>query len=402
VRIKRIDVLRCLAVLLVLFHHGAYFSIFKMGFAGVDLFFVLSGFLISGLLYSEYQKSAGINFKRFFIRRGLKIYPAFYAMILATFVVQLAAHKLSHWSAYLSEIFFLQDYWGSIWGHCWSLGVEEKFYIFLPVLLLLLIRFSANRSNPFNSIPWAFLVIAILCLGLRAATIWLTPASRFYGDTITMPAHDRIDELFFGVLLGYFHYFHRLATENFMRSTVNRWVVALLSAAFLSTCFIFPGTGRFFLIFGPTFLYLGFGGLLLLCIHVRDVLPRSLATPLEKLGAASAFVGLYSYSIYLWQGVFGIYTERGLQQFLHIQLQGFPRFTWYVVGCVVFGILMARLIEFPVLKFRDTFFPSPQLLPAAPGVAVITGVELPPGAGEVDLPEPFMRPAKAGDGSGPA
>jgi peptidoglycan/LPS O-acetylase OafA/YrhL len=402
VRIKRIDVLRCLAVLLVLFHHGGYFSIFKMGFVGVDLFFVLSGFLISGLLYSEYQKSGTINFKRFFLRRGLKIYPSFYAMILATFIVQLAAHKLSYWSAYLSEIFFLQDYKASIWSHCWSLGVEEKFYILLPVLLLLLIRFSRNRLNPFTTIPWAFFVIAVLCLGLRAATIWLTPASKFYGDTIIMPAHDRIDELSFGVLLGYLHYFHRLATENFMRSGINRWVVGLLSAAFLSTCFIFAATGHFFLIFGPTFLYLGFGGLLLLCIHLRDVLPHAFAAPLEKLGAASALIGLYSYSIYLWQGVFGVYTERGFQQFLHIQLRGFTRFTWYVLGCVVFGIFMARLIEFPVLKLRDTFFPSPQLLPAAPGVAVITGVELPAGAGEVDLPEPFLSPAKAGERTGPA
>jgi peptidoglycan/LPS O-acetylase OafA/YrhL len=398
VRIKRIDVLRCIAVVLVLLHHGAYFSVFKMGFVGVDLFFVLSGFLISGLLYSEYQKSGAINFRRFFIRRGLKIYPAFYVMILATFIVQFSAGKLSHWSAYASEIFFLQDYKPSIWLHCWSLGVEEKFYIFLPLFLLVLIRYSANRSNPFNTIPRAFVLISILCLTVRAATIWLTPPSQFYGDTIMMPAHDRIDELFFGVLLGYFHYFHRLATEDFMRSTANRLVVGVLTVVFLSTCFIFPGTGHFFLIFGPTFLYLGFGGLLMLCIHVRDVLPTSFAGPLDRLSTTCAFVGLYSYSIYLWQGVFGIYTERGLRQFFHVQMQGFARFTWYVVGCIIFGILMARLIEFPVLKLRDTFFPSPQLLPAAPGIAVVTGVELPAGCGEVLLPEPFVRSLKAEEG----
>jgi peptidoglycan/LPS O-acetylase OafA/YrhL len=361
----------------------------------VDLFFVLSGFLISGLLYSEYQQSEAINFRRFFIRRGLKIYPAFYAMILATFIVQLSAGRLSHWSAYASEIFFLQDYKPSIWLHCWSLGVEEKFYIFLPILLLLLIRYSANRSNPFNSIPTAFLVISVLCLTSRAATIWLTPPSRFDGDTITMPAHNHIDELAFGVLLGYFHYFHRLATEDFMRSTANRLAVGALTVIFLSTSFIFPGTGHFFLILGPTFLYLGFGGLLMLCIHVRDVLPRSFAGPLGKLSAACAFVGLYSYSIYLWQGVFGIYTIRGFQQFFHIQMQGFTRFAWYVAGCVIFGIVMARLIEFPVLKLRDTFFPSPQLLPAAPGIAMITGVELAGSSGEVRLSEPFIRPLKA-------
>ena len=101
-RIKRLDILRCAAVLLVLFHHTAVLpSISQMGFVGVDLFFVLSGFLISGLLYKEYHKRGSISFPRFFIRRGLKIYPAFYVMLLVTFIVQLAAGKLSGWGAYL-------------------------------------------------------------------------------------------------------------------------------------------------------------------------------------------------------------------------------------------------------------------------------------------------------------
>lgn len=111
------------------------------------------------------------------------------------------------------------------------------------------------------------------------------------------------------------------------------------------------------MVFGPTFLYLGFGGLLLLSLYVRDVLPRSLTGPLAKLGSACAFVGLYSYSIYLWQGVFGRYTIRGFRQYFHIQLSGFPFFAWYFLGCLVFGIVMARLIEFPVLRLREKFFP---------------------------------------------
>lgn len=328
-----------------------------MGFVGVDLFFVLSGFLISGLLYKEYHKRGAISFPRFFIRRGLKIYPAFYVMLVVTLIAQLLAGKLSGWGAYMREILFVQDYAPGIWMHCWSLGVEEHFYILLPILLLLLIRFSSDAVNPFRAIPRAFLVVAVTCFVLRVATVYFTPPEAYYGATITTATHLRIDELFFGVLLGYFYSFHREGLDEFMRPTANRMRIGLASAVFLSTCFIFPGTGRIFVIFGPTFLYLGFGGLLLLCLYVRDVLPPRFAGPLEKVGTAAAFVGLYSYSIYLWQGIFGVYTIRGMEKYLHFELTGFPRFVFYFFGCVIFGIVMARLIEFPVLKLRDRFFP---------------------------------------------
>ena len=110
-RIKRLDILRCAAILLVLFHHTAVLpSIAQMGFVGVDLFFVLSGFLISGLLYKEYLKRGQSVSTRFFVRRGLKIYPAFYVMLIDPFSAQLAAGKLSGWGAYMREILFVQDY----------------------------------------------------------------------------------------------------------------------------------------------------------------------------------------------------------------------------------------------------------------------------------------------------
>jgi peptidoglycan/LPS O-acetylase OafA/YrhL len=367
VRIKRLDIMRCAAILLVLFHHSAVLpSISQMGYVGVDMFFVLSGFLISGLLYTEYQQRGAISFKRFFIRRGFKIYPAFYAMLLVTFIVQLAAGKLSGWAAYAREILFVQDYKPAIWLHCWSLGVEEHFYILLPILLLLLIRFSSNSANPFKAIPRTFLVVAVACFAMRAATVHFTPPASYYGDTISMPTHLRIDGLFFGVLLGYLYSFHRQGVDDFMRPIANRLMIGLATVALLSTCFIFQGTNRFYVVFGPTFLYLGFGGLLLLCLYVRDVLPQRFAGPLAKLGTACAFVGLYSYSIYLWQGVFGIYTIRGFKQFFHIELKGFPFFAWYFFGCVIFGIVMARLIEFPVLRMRERFFPPEQAAVAAP------------------------------------
>jgi peptidoglycan/LPS O-acetylase OafA/YrhL len=103
----------------VLFHHNAVLpSIAHMVFVGVDLFLVLSGFLISGLLYQEYHKRGATSFPQFFIRRGLKIYPAFYVMRLVTFIVQLLAGKLSGWGAYTREILLVQDHKPGIWMHC--------------------------------------------------------------------------------------------------------------------------------------------------------------------------------------------------------------------------------------------------------------------------------------------
>src|SRR5580692_5435255 len=108
-RNKRLDVLRCVAVVTVLLHHG-YISRFftRLGWVGVDLFFVLSGFLISGLLFSEYKKRQSISFRRFFIRRGLKIYPAFYAFLLLTGITgELVFHSHATSGQYLHEIFFV-------------------------------------------------------------------------------------------------------------------------------------------------------------------------------------------------------------------------------------------------------------------------------------------------------
>jgi peptidoglycan/LPS O-acetylase OafA/YrhL len=154
-RNRRLDVLRCIAVVLVMLHHGGISHFFSQaGWAGVDLFFVLSGFLISGLLFSEYRKRHAISFKRFFIRRGLKIYPAFYGYLLLTAITSYKVlGSMTPPAQYLHEIFFVQNYWPGVWNHTWSLAVEEHFYIFLPIFLLVLVRLSLNREDPFHIIP---------------------------------------------------------------------------------------------------------------------------------------------------------------------------------------------------------------------------------------------------------
>jgi peptidoglycan/LPS O-acetylase OafA/YrhL len=106
---------------------------FRIGWIGVDLFFVLSGFLISGLLFLEYRSAGELKLARFFLRRGLKIYPAFWAMLFASVLGLVLAGKSVRGIAIAGELLFVQNYTQSIWEHTWSLAVEEHFYLLLPL-----------------------------------------------------------------------------------------------------------------------------------------------------------------------------------------------------------------------------------------------------------------------------
>ena len=137
-RNESLDVLRCVAVLLVVGFHLPYYTLWsRIGWIGVDLFFVLSGFLISGLLFQEYKDTGTLSIKRFLIRRGLKIYPSFYLlMVLVTCLYFLDRSTVSTEQLALSWVFLQNYYTGEkifmLLAHTWSLAVEEHFYLLLP------------------------------------------------------------------------------------------------------------------------------------------------------------------------------------------------------------------------------------------------------------------------------
>ena len=380
-RNKRLDILRCIAVLSVMILHGNIWPFFgNIGWLGVDLFFVLSGFLISGLLFSEYKTRNSISFKRFFIRRGLKIYPAFYLFLFITFMLsRMAFHTLSSATHYLHEVFFVQNYWQGVWDHTWTLAIEEHFYVFLPVLLLLLVRFSSNRQDPFRALPWTFVVVAVLCIAFRAASVyWGIPN---YHSAYTA-SHDRMDSLFFGALLGYFYHFRSHILNNFLDSTRNRIFIAVCSAGLLSIIFFLPRENRFFSTFGFTCLYLGFGGVLILSLYVKGILRGKIARCLEIVGTAAAYVGMYSYSIYLWHGPAAAWFPGLVRRVLHVSQGPNERFLTYMVGGLAIGITMSKIIEYPILRLRDRIFPSRQSIvaltsdtahPQTPPVSTLTG-----------------------------
>jgi peptidoglycan/LPS O-acetylase OafA/YrhL len=368
-RNKRLDILRCIAVVAVILHHSGDSRFFtRIGWTGVDLFFVLSGFLISGLLFSEYKKRNAIDFKRFFVRRGLKIYPAFYAFLLLTGVTaELYLHAHSTIPRYLHDIFFIMNYEHGVWDHTWTLAVEEHFYIFLPIFLFILARFSSNRQDPFRLIPWAAASIALLCPAFRAASVYVgTPNF----NTPYVASHDRMDALFLGVLVGYLYHFRSAILEQLMRPSRNRVVIATASVVLISFAYLYGRDSKFFATFGYSFVYMGFGGVLLLSLYTRGILSGKLARILELVGSAAAYVGVYSYSIYLWHGPTGAWLPGFFRRILGHPTGTYGRFAVYFVGSLIVGIVMSKLVEYPILHLRDRLLPTLDIVPVAGHVGI--------------------------------
>lgn len=299
-RLTGLDVLRATAILMVLGCHAAWPAGSKLGdlwtqggWSGVDMFFVLSGFLVSGLLFNDPRPG------RFLIRRAWKIYPAFWTLIAVTSVVE-PASRANIWH----ELLFVQNYQPPMWLHTWSLGVEEHFYLLLPFVMLLLRRFN------YKPLPYVVVGMVVICTLLRYVSLdW---------DTNRTPTHLRIDTLFVGVATRYI---------------VDRYGVSSLSSFLVlvgSVMATFPFVGD---MLGPvetSLMAIGNAAL------VAGVYTQRFD---GRLWDGLAFIGRHSYSIYLWHGAVLFWT-------------GLP-VLGYICLSILVGILACWLIELPALRLRD-------------------------------------------------
>lgn len=365
-RSQTLDILRAIAIFAVL---GRHMSVVprdanptlhyltdvwnRGGWVGVDLFFVLSGFLISGLLFREHQKRGQIDFKTFFVRRGLKIYPPFYALLLLTVLWKLGQGKPIPRGGFARELVFLQNYGGGLWNHTWSLAVEEHFYILFPLALVLALRLKRGKpgpgpsANPFGWIPVTFAVVAISCLALRFYTA--SAIQPYSNRTYLFPTHLRADSLLAGVTVSYFYHYHLAGFQQAVQR-YRGYALPLGILCFVPAFVLQLETTPFLYTFGLSVFWLG-GALVLFSLVSSEPKP-------SQLTDAIAFIGSRSYSIYLWHLAV---LEWGVHFVMH-RVPG--AYNWYLyialylVGAVVFGILMASIVEYPVLRLRDRFFPS--------------------------------------------
>lgn len=363
--------MRGIAVMLVLCSHHWFFTpVNNMGWIGVDLFFVLSGFLVSGLLFSEYIKYGNIRPKLFLIRRGFKIYPLFYFSIFVSIIFLVFLPDMYFFPdskilflnsngilvGSVIEVFFLQSFFYGFWGHHWSLSVEEFFYFFLALFLFLMIK--KKKLQDHKLFLRVGLLIFSLCFILRIISNSLYPSSMINFTGV----HLRIDSLFAGVMISYFYYFKYDGLNSlYLKYRKLIWVLAIPLISF--TPFYIVTDSFFIKTIGFTLIYISFSFLLLTFLFEKNITKQLKAIITRWLFDRVVKVGFYSYSIYL----FHMYIVRYMvgEDYMHMQyLQGnysyqmvLLSFIFYFFGSIGLGVLMSYLIELPMLRLRDKYFP---------------------------------------------
>lgn len=305
-----LDGLRAVAILLVLVTHvaqhipavssqltGTFWARpLNNGWIGVDLFFVLSGFLVGGAVLRAVADHR-FSFRTFYLRRGFRILPAYFTVIFALCLIRFGWPELGRvphfsWAQVVPNVFLLTDYWPNDIGvPSWSLSIEEHFYLLIPLLLLAARNFlPANRCRLLLS--FVFLALFARMISYRLGDF----ASATTGDVILRliyyPFHTRMDALAMGVLVAALH------QEN-PGAVPASWRVIAGALGFLLTGYVyFSGAiyGRWGAItLQYTLLAMGFGAIL------WSVLPAAPVTLPGRLLAAKFWVPLarLSYSIYL-------------------------------------------------------------------------------------------------------
>jgi peptidoglycan/LPS O-acetylase OafA/YrhL len=298
-RINSIDGLRGISIILVLIDHYVYFSgnnflssnisFFINSKNGVDLFFIISGYLITNILVKEHQEKGRISLISFFLKRVIRIFPSFYFLLFIYFILfKLNIINLSI-PTWISSILFLRQFIGSGWetSHFWSLSVENLFYLIFPLILN-----SLKRIN-FYRILFSIIFLIMILPTFRYFLFFKTNMS-------TLNLFFRCDGLIFGSLIGFITQFFNKKIKN-----IHIIIVFIISISLIllikyklnfnnSVIFNFL-LSQYVLILNVFCLSLFFWYVINLRVGlIFNIINNSILT----------YIGVMSYSIYLWQQIF--------------------------------------------------------------------------------------------------
>ena len=382
-RLFSLDVLRGVAIALVLLRHfppsdiapggwleSAVHAIADIGGTGVDLFFVLSGFLISGLIFKEYDRSGEFDARRFWIRRGYKIWPCYFAAYGGMTLARLAWETIRGDYARVAQLasgaacnsVFLQNYLDcELWSHSWSLAVEEHFYSVFAIVAGAVCWFSARRkfdgARTFRFLVPTFVGVAVFALYLRWQQCF--PVYIDNGETAHSQSHLRMDGLLFGVFLSYLLRYRVTSIPG----ALLRWPAVTLALVLAFTWPTLWHTGRnpWYESIGLTLMYLSFG-VAVLAAAVNPQFGFDAPRPLNRLFRFLAWLGVYSYTVYLAHAVlFGFPGVETLRQGMLASvtpLIGETLALWadrivYLLVAIVGGVALSHAIERPFLRIRE-------------------------------------------------
>ena len=355
-RLPGLDGLRGIAVLAVIIYH-AEMSLLVGGFLGVDVFFVLSGFLITNLLLEELTRTNTINRANFYLRRIRRLLPALVLVLLASILVSGlfvmdAAYQVRRdlpWAFTFalnwSYIFFDQSYFVNIsrpplLQHLWSLSIEEQFYVIWPLIIIGLYKMPIRRITPRQKI---FVVSLFLALASTAWMIYLSIANGFPMPNDPSRVYFGTDTHAMGLLIGCATAALWRPERLSQRLTPDR---AHLMNGFGLLCL--AGIAYFFIFVSELNEWLYRGGFLILSL-ITAALIVILAHPGLKFGARLGnpilkWFGDRSYGIYLWHWPVFVLLRTGVD----VQWPEPVIFVSKIAIVLVISDISYRYVELPV------------------------------------------------------
>ena len=339
--IKEIDGLRALAVIMVLAYH-LKMPFAKSGLLGVTVFFVISGYLITGILINEIEESGGVDLKNFWLRRIRRLLPAVLSMAVVMIFVSAVVNRVVFTKGcndLLSAVFGYNNWWQifrkvsyfenagapSPFTHCWSLAIETQFYLIYPILLILLSK-ARNRGKVFAAVTAVLAMISVILMGVLYSPDG-DPSRVYYGtDT-------RAFSLLIGALAAIQKEYHIIKVK--LRGKL--WaVIGSISVLILIGMMMLISSYSSFLYYGGQAIVSVLAAFVVYAVTVsRSLLNIILGSSILK------WIGDRSYSIYLWH-----YP-------IIVLMSGGKRAAWWIVILEVvlsvgFAELSYRFIETPV------------------------------------------------------
>ncbi|MFT3755592.1 MAG: acyltransferase [Pseudoxanthomonas sp.] len=355
-RLPGLDLLRGIAIVWTMLFHsfvvgglGADWQwLSRYGWMGVDLFFVLSGFLIGAQVLKPLAEGRRLSFKDFYIRRAFRILPAFWAVLLIYLLWPgfREAPGMEPWWKFAGFVLNLSIDYGnhSAFSHAWSLCVEEHFYLLFPLLAWALLRRPA---------VWKFITVMLALvlagMALRAGA-WLHghavdpgfDARNWFVEDIYYPTWARLDGLLAGVALATWKTFRPQAWQR-ARGHANVFLLAGIAVIALSMWLFRDRVGLLGNTFGWPVLSAGLG-LLVFAGAGRDSLIGRWAVP------GAGWLAAISYSLYLVHKA--IYHVVQAQWGEVLVGKGFVAFCVYGLAAIAAGALLHYAVERPFLRLR--------------------------------------------------
>jgi peptidoglycan/LPS O-acetylase OafA/YrhL len=343
-----LDGLRGVAILLVMLHHSGRAP---GGFVGVDIFFVLSGFLITALLMQERAQNRSLSLGDFYARRALRLFPALF-LLLALFLAVPRAFGMPEehrWDRVLPILLYYANWalafqWVQlgVLSPTWSLAMEEQFYLLWPPILVLLLVLGARRS----------LIVGVVLLGIAVAPIERAAMWHVRGPDVWARLYwgldTRMDALLLGCLVGLLAAWGKLPTGRLLRLT-NGAALPALAALFILADVAPP----------PTSAALHNGVGLFVCTATAVLITALITSPPKIVLAifevpALVWVGRLSYGLYLWH----VPIFHGVLNESRMARMGITGLSLDLVRWIVtFGVAAASfyLVERRILELKGWF-----------------------------------------------